>query len=50
MTLANRKGKIIFFHDFNLKLDWAATLLDDSAAKGSLDLTDITAFDDFDVC
>eukprot|EP01122_Echinamoeba_exundans_P004300 TRINITY_DN14319_c0_g1_i1.p1 TRINITY_DN14319_c0_g1~~TRINITY_DN14319_c0_g1_i1.p1 ORF type:complete len:377 (+),score=98.98 TRINITY_DN14319_c0_g1_i1:102-1133(+) len=49
MTLANRKGKIMFFYDFNLKLEWRATHLDDAVSKGTLELSDITAPDDFDV-
>lgn len=49
MTLANRKGKIMFFYDFNLKLKWSAALLDESNATGTIDMSDITAPDDFDV-
>jgi hypothetical protein len=39
----------MFFYDFNLKLEWRATHLDDAVSKGTLELTDITAPDDFDV-
>jgi activator of HSP90 ATPase len=41
MTVANRKGKIMFFYDFNIKINWTGTMDDDTTAKGALELIEV---------